>query len=57
MKYREERPDGSVLVTYEEMPEYIKAIYAELLEIAKVQEARLSEAFDLIKEWHTSFSW
>ena len=57
VKYREERPDGSVLVTYEEMPEYIKAIYAELVEIGKAQEERLSEAFDLIKEWHASFGW
>lgn len=54
---RQENKDGSVTVEYAEMPAYIKAIYERIREISKQQEEKLSEAFDLIKEWHADFWW
>ena len=57
IKHIEELHDSSILVTYEEMPKAIKAIYAELTEITKILEEKLSKAFDLIKVWHANFSW
>lgn len=54
---REENSDGTIKVTFEEMPEDIKDIYKQLQFINKQQHKAMQEALDLIKEYWGEFWW